>query len=410
MNKHLLRNSLLLTLVIGTGGWLASCASTGVVSASGTPVESKTLTDAELRVNSENIRPELRPYFIKLYSEGRQNSVLHEMEGGLEAMHLGEYAIATRLFDQAIQEIEAMQEGEKQAERAKSKFVGEQEKWFKGEPYERSALYFYRGMLYLNAGDFDNASACFKRSQIEDITAEDKKGFAGDWQSDELALAMASYWANRPEDAEAAFQRIQGFASRKAGIVHPVPAHNLLVLVEVGDAVMKVREGKEGERLTFREHPTKVCFVQAEVNGARIETPVAEDFFFQATTRGGRQIDSILKGKAQFKEGTGMAAVGLGAGAIAASQLDKSGYSSLGLAVAAIGAEALSLSTDAKADVRTWSNLPHSTFLLPLNVEPGSNIKITALGASHEELRSVILETPVRVGETKRVAFINWNL
>jgi len=387
-----------------------SCASSGVVSASGTPVSQKALADAEARVTQENIRPELRPYYIALYSEGRQNSVLHAMEGGLQAMRLGDYGIAAQLWDQAIREVEAMQYGEKQAKRAQSKFVGEEEKWFKGEPYERSSLYFYRGLLYLNAGDFDNACACFKRSQIEDITADDKAGFAGDWQSDELALALASYWANRPADAQAALQRIKSFASYKPGIKEHDPSNNLLVFIGVGDAVMKVREGRMGEKLAFREHPTAMQFAEAEIGDTRMVTPVAEDLFFQATTRGGRKIDSILKGKAQFKEGAGIAAVGLGAGAIAAADVDKSGYTSLGLAVAAIGAAALSAATDPEADVRTWSNLPHSIFLLPLTVTPGTNVKITALGANHEELRSVILQTPVRVGETKRVAFINWNL
>jgi len=49
----------------------------------------------------------------------------------------------------------------------------------------------------------------------------------------------------------------------------------------------------------------------------------AESLYFQATTRGKREVDSILAGKAQFKEGAGIAATGLGVGALIASQNDR---------------------------------------------------------------------------------------
>ena len=362
--------------------WLTSCASNSPRSASGTDIPPAAIAGAQQQVEQRQIPEPLKPEFIALYSEGRQNSVLHAMRAGLAALRLGRHDLAKETFDQAISEVEAMQEGAKQAERAKSKFVAEKEKWFKGESYERSALYFYRGLLYLEDQDYGNAAACFKRSQIEDITGDDAKDFAGDWYSDELGLALASYLNGFPDDATVALQRAEKFPSKQGNVPPPNTTTNTLIVVEVGQGPFKYRGGKYHEQLRFQEYPPVIRQIRASSPPPLISA-AAENLYFQATTRGTRTIDCILGDKASFKEDTANATVGLAAGAIAASQLDNSGISAGVLGLAALGTAIFSATANAEADARSWNNLPHSIYLLNLNLPPEStSVSIEGLDAA----------------------------
>ncbi len=377
MNKHFS-----IPLQISVIGLLFSaCASNGPRSASGTDIDPAALASAQQMVEQKQIPEPLKPEFVALYSEGRQNSVLHAMRAGLSALRLGYFDLAKETFDQAILEIESMQEGAKQAERAKSKFVAEREKWFKGESYERSALYFYRGLLYLREHDYGNAAACFKRSQIEDITGDDAKDFSGDWYSDELGLALASNLNGYPDDAATAFQRATKFPSKQGEVPPPDANTNTLIVVEVGRGPIKFRGGKYGEQLHFQEEPPAITQIHVVAPDTSIASAAAENLYFQATTRGTRKIDYVLGDKASFKEDTANATVGLAAGAIAASQLDNTGISSGVLGLAALGTAIFSATSNPQADIRCWDNLPHSVYLLNLNL-PDTDQTVTIEGLS----------------------------
>jgi len=338
------------------------------------------LQSAEQTVAQRNLPEELRPEFTALYSEGRQNSVLHAMRAGLMALRLGRADLAKETFDQAIREVEALQEGTEQAQRAKSKFVGEREKWFKGESYERAALYFYRGILFLGDHDYGNAAACFKRAQLQDITSEEESGFAGDWTSCELGLALASTWNGVPSDATAARQRADKFQSKQGEVPWPTPQTNTLLVVEVGKAPVKYRGGNQGEQLRYLEEAPQIQQIRVSTPTFKVTSAPAENLFFQATTRGDRQVDFFLRDKASFKEDTSNATVGLAAAAVVASQSERSGIAAGVLGLAAIGTAIASAVSDPSADIRAWDNLPHSIYLLNLNLpNPDMPLQIEAL-------------------------------
>ena len=91
-----------------------------------------------------------------------------------------------------------------------------------------------------------------------------------------------------------------------------------------------------------------------------------EDIYFQASTRGGRAVDKILHGKAEFKANTGTIGNVLANGSMALSD-----YSGASDAVAVAGGVAgvfLIVSSNAKpeADVRYWSSLPDTVHVLTL--------------------------------------------
>lgn len=381
-------------VLIATVLLLAGCAATGPRSASGTPLPAGALIRAEEQVRNEGIPEPLRPYHVALYSEGRQNSVLHAMRAGMASFRMGDWDRAARLWDRAIAEVEEMQEGARQAERAKSKFVAEQEKWFKGESYERAALYFYRGLLYLRAGDYGNAAACFKRSQLQDITGDDAPDFAGDWASNELLLAWTHYLEKRPAEAEAVLARLDPDGKQYPGVARPGPETNVLVVVELGEGPLKYRAGRQGEQLRYLDRPTPVVRVKAVPDGT--ETMAAENLYHQATTRGQRQIDYILAGKASFKEDTGNAAAALATGAVVASQTNDGGLAAGILGLAALGTWIASESTRSEADVRCWDSLPRLVFLLPLKLPPGTtSIELATLDASGKVLnKKTVTDVP----------------
>jgi tetratricopeptide (TPR) repeat protein len=387
---------------------LLGCAGSGSVrSASGTRVSAQALAEASEKVRTRGIPEPLQADFTRLYSEGRQNSVLHAMRAGLRALRLGYDDLAREVLDQAIAEVEALQEGTRQAKRAKSRFVGEREKWFKGENYERSALYFYRGLLYLKEQDFNNAAACFKRAQVEDITGDDAADFAGDWLSAEWALALASLKAGRAEDAAAARRRAEGFARSVEGIVWPEADVDTLVVVEAGQAPLKYRAGKFGEQLKFAERPSPV----ARVEVAGVQQPMLESLYHQATTRGTRQVDYILGEKASFKEDTGNAALGLGVAAVAAAHTrTQEGAIAAGvLGLAALGTAIASSATQPEADIRAWDILPEGIFLVGVRAE-GRALEVRGLDSQGKVVNQASVAA---VGQEKgaqelRVVFIRF--
>lgn len=379
----------LVFLILLFGG----CAS-GPQNASGGVIKPEAIQLAHQLVAQRQIPPEIRTEFFSLYAEGRQNSVLHAMRAGLAALRIQRRDLAKEVWDQAIREVEEMQYGQAQAERAKSKFVGEREKWFKGEPYERSALYLYRGLLYLEDQDFGNAAACFKRAQVMDITADDASDFSGDWISAEAALILASYRQNDLQTVEQSLQRIRSYHEFKGSFSLPTATTNAVLIVEMGRGPIKWGDGKFGELLRFKEAPLSVQKMKLSSLSEEQEV-VREKIYFQASTRGGRLIDAVLDDKASFKEDTQNATLGLAGGAVVASQAEQSGIAAGVLGLAAVGTGIFSAVTSPQADLRSWENLPHSLYLLFLTVPPeGVKGEWRALDAEGKEIIKKSFEVP----------------
>jgi tetratricopeptide (TPR) repeat protein len=388
-----------LALVVAVGCLTGCATSRGPLSASGKPIAPETLAAARQRVEAEAIPEPLRPTFVKLYSEGRENQALYAMQAGLDALRLGHLDLAERTLDLAIQDVDSLVGGEAEARRAQRKFSREQVKWFKGEAYERSALFVYRGLAYLIRHDFGNAAACFKRAQLYDITGDDAPGFAGDWFSAEWLLALAALKQGFPQDAAAAMERAAKFTTRQGNVPPPVADYNLLVVIETGGGPIKYRTGQYGEIMRYRQPPAQISAVQiTRAGNPPLPVAPAESLWVQATTRGSREVDSILAGKARFKQGTETAAVGLAMGAVVASHHRNSEIATGVLAGLALLSAGVSAATTPEADIRTWSNLPDKIYLAGLTVPPGE-LTLTVVGRNatgqvvkQQELKPVIYE------------------
>jgi hypothetical protein len=110
-----------------------------------------------------------------------------------------------------------------------------------------------------------------------------------------------------------------------------------------------------------------------------------EDIFWQANTRGGREVDKILAGKVQFKnekEEMGRALTDLSlAGLIYAPHL---GEASEEVAIVAgilgiigITQRSMAANTQTRADTRYWANLPDQVHIQTLHIDSFYNQKAT---------------------------------
>lgn len=313
----------------------------------------------EVEAFAQTREEKLREYYRVLYYDGEHNAVLNYERLGLLAMELGYYGDAEKAFDGALDRIEAFYGKDKQAEKATSATRLEVNKDFKGEPYERAMAYYYRGLLYLRKGDYDNARASFKAAEYQDTVSADES-----FQSDFGLLTYLQGWASQcAGDGSQAADAFEQAAKVDPKLKAPGPNDNLLVLTELGNGPVKATDGQYQEKLVFRQGaamPENGAIVTLGTGKSTRGWPLvpAADLYTQASTRGGRAIDGILNGKAQFKQGLETTSTVVTAvGTSFAQQMGGNALYAQGIGAAL---NMFSKSVRPAADVRMWDSLPSS--------------------------------------------------
>ncbi len=303
----------------------------------------------------------------------RRDRVLWDYRNAALAMRAGRFDEAKQLLDDAIGFLGGIYGPDKAAASARRLFNEESRKNFIGEPYERVMAYYYRGILYWMDGEPDNARACFRTGELLDSDAENKT-YAGDYALLDYLDGLAS--VKLAADGSDAFARAQ--AHTRGGPLPPYqPRANVLFFIEFGNGPLKYATGQFREQLRFREGNSSVKSAIIKIAGQNLPAPGYDDLYFQATTRGGRVMDHILAGKAQFKAGSG--AVGDAAiisGAILAShQKQRSNADEIGAGLLFFGlaTKLISGATNPTADTRCWENLPGHLSFAAAELPPGQH-------------------------------------
>lgn len=318
----------------------------------------------------------LRLFLKQLYAEGERNAVLNFKQLGLAAMQIGNFQLAAKSFDAAIERVETVYSDSESAAKAKSLWAAEKVKDFKGDPYERSMLFYYRGLVYLYQGEWDNASASFKAADFQSTVAEEGK------QRSDFGLMnyLAAFTSACDGGSKAAAADLFKLASGNDSLIAAVPNDfKTIALIESGAGPVKYTSSPRNA-LRVMPNATKVSEA-VNVPGLTAAVPAA-DLTYQASTRGGRVFDSIIAGKVEFKSGAEDVAKGALAFSSGAAQMSShlsQAYTNAGLdgrqagaagaALAAAGllasivSNAVASSVEDAADVRHWTNLPGGIFI-----------------------------------------------
>lgn len=338
---------------------------------------------AELPPGLEGVEvPEVyTPYVTGLRADGERNWVLHLNHLAVEAMRHGDRELAERALDESILNINNVFGSTAEARRARNIFFAEDVKLFKGDPYERCMAFFYRGVLYMQRGDWGNARASFRSAVLQDAFAEEEQ-FRADWALLDYLIGVCELQLGRQHYADEAFARAQEnrtlFQENHAAVVGgnfpsgPDPftitaGHNVLVLVQDGQAPRKVRAGDYGQHLAVRPGATGRPTPRVQTCAVHAAPPALMDsLYYQATTRGGRPFDRVQNRKVVFKSATDTTGdVGLWLGANVLMNADGEGAAVAGLVVLTAGLvfKTLAALATPRADIRAWTNLPDSLFV-----------------------------------------------
>ncbi len=364
-DKNILKRSFLICFYLATLWSLTACDTTRYARLE--------IPKAQMDSYLQDKPEQLHKVYRDVLEEGNRNFVLNHMKGGLAAMEIEADAVAAESFDSALLSIESVYAENENAEKARSVWYEEGRKDFKGEPYERAMAYYYRGLLYLKKGDYENARASFKGGQLQDALAEDKK-----YQMDFALLIFLEGWASHVlGDEEMAREAFEEVKTLRPDFIPPMESHNVLIIAETGYAPEKVAAGSGGAELRFRRgFGFSERSARFNVGGHDWEPYLTEDIYWQASTRGGRVVDKILKGKVEFKETTqaaGETLTTLGVyGMVVSKQADSdAGMVASGIvtAVGLIG-QGVAASTQTRADNRYWTNLPDGVHVYTYYLDP----------------------------------------
>jgi len=304
------------------------------------------------------------------------------MHLGVEAYRAGYRDIAKAALDQAIKGIETVYADSETAKKARSLWYEEGMKDFKGEPYERCMAYYYRGLMYIEDGDLDNAQAAFKSGIIQDSFAEEEQ-YRCDFALLIMLEAMVTQRLGNTEVASQVYKELNRF---RPDFSAPSGA-NVLILIESGNSPRKVSDGPGHAELKYRRGRNfSEKRVQLSLDGASFKAAYPmEDIYFQAATRGGRQIDKILKDKVVFRERNLAMGSTLSEAAETAMVLaplanigNAGGMGAVqgvagGLAVIGAVQQYMAINAKPQADTRYWDNLPDMVHVALVKVAPGKH-------------------------------------
>ena len=306
------------------------------------------------------------------------------------AMRRGLYDDAKGWLDEILPRVGGIIANDSDARKARGLFHSESRKSFIGEPYERVMDYYYRGVLYWQDGELDNARACFRSAQFQDADTENKT-YAADYVLLDYLDGFCT--AKLGGDGSDSFKRAQGNAKNSSPPPYYTKA-NVMVFLEFGQGPQKFATGEYAQELRFRPGAISARSVLLHLGPQRFPLVAYDDLFFQATTRGGRAVDHILANKAVFKRTTdivGDAAMISGLALAATGDHNEAAAIVGGLGLLT---KIVSAATTPTADIRAWDNLPQYLSFAALELPAGAH-----------ELLVDFVDGGGRTLVTKKVAF-----
>ena len=316
----------------------------------------------------------------------------------------------------------------KREKKALSKFGQEGQKVYLGDPYERAFQYLFLALLFMDEGDYDNALAACKSGLLADSDSVENL-YESDLTLLHLLEAKCHLLRGDQDMAAAAFEqarksyrttslearhlfeartdeltKFKAFQNEKKKVRQKIlpkirekiqelnqslasfpiqnPAedqlgllmsgqYNTLILIPKGQSPKKIRAGTNANEIRFQAQGNDACLTELYLDGVKMSDSAINDVAdveFQATTTGGRCMDSVLRKQAKTREktqkvGNTLTDVGNQVG----------GLAGLGAVLVGVTFQTVAGAINPEADTRCWQTLPCDFDVYAYNLPRGGH-------------------------------------
>lgn len=276
----------------------------------------------------------------KVGDQESKDYVLWNIRLGSIAFYKGNYKKADDYFERATSVVDS---SIGKGRGAVSVALWESAKYFKGEVYERTALYYYRGLANFLCNKFDAARASFHNGLLTD-----KQSVKEEFQEDNASLFYLlgrTFLANGDEqNARISLKKASNVRPENQYIEYSHIANdNIFLMIETGNGP-RWWVGKYQHKY-FWGRPGPAQAADIYINGKRVgKAEMLVSWYHQGNTEGSTGKDKLQKAKSCIWQ----AADALGLSCITA--------------ICAVST---------KADIRSWAFIPDAVWLFSMKLEPG---------------------------------------
>ncbi|OQA82848.1 MAG: Tetratricopeptide repeat protein [Lentisphaerae bacterium ADurb.Bin242] len=276
-------------------------------------------------------------------------------------------------------------------DKAASLWHGEQNKVFKGDPYERSTLHAFLALSFLRKGDPESALSCVKSGLLFDADTE-KGAYASDYALLYFIGAMCHQRLGNFQEAMR-FQKeaIRSLSARQVNVGtapdgQPIVSGtcfdpflkdcNTVLVLWAGTPPTMIQQGeyKEDRQIVGGTMTLDSLVLAYGSPAERFLFPrYLADINFQALTRGNRMMNDILKEKALWKLSINVTSTVLFTTGVVLLQTGNTYMMIAGGSCMAAGTIGYIVAwcINPEADIRHWKNLPGELIVLPMKLPPG---------------------------------------
>ena len=284
-------------------------------------------------------------YHKPVVPPGHKDFALKELHRGLLFFELGNYLDADTRFANACKVIEQIAGDEA---REKAAITGaESSKTNRGEPYERAAAYFYRGVCRYKRGDYSGALAAFRHSLACDAETRTKEQkHLEDFTISHFMAAMCYWQLGERENAEAALRIARTHAPGNPYLAAGQLHKNFVGIIAVGQGPY-LRPSKLDVAIKRVDcQPSQEAKVELYVDGQKCgEAAEAMDLFVQAKSQSWGEMDTVRVVKTVARRVVAQ------------------------VPVAGIAANLI----QPQADIRCWRGLPRKYYIFAADIPPGTH-------------------------------------
>jgi len=309
---------------------------------------------------------------------------------GIAACYANDPALARRALDEAIATMGGHVATASDKKARDLFFSKEGQKTFRGEPHERAVAFLYRGILYLAEGDAENAQACFKSGALQDAMASGAED-RSDWLSIDLLLLAAKRTLNAADASDWQAFLANEYANGGLPDGWQIAADNpVVILLAAGRGPIKQAEMLRNGELVYLDVPSRVrgFRVLGKKNTTLGCSLPTDDCFVQAATRGKREMDKVLAGKAQTRRGLKTTSGVLkGVGEVMENLPGGLGMIGTAMRIGAKASELAARGIHSEADTRQVELVPAEFYLVVADAARlGSSATLQVLGEGDEVL------------------------